>query len=222
MPRAPGAGRARSRCTAGSRSSLPAPPAFERYEVVGWGVGRGSPAVRRNMRPIDGYWAGDPPRLVLDRRGPAGRGADRAHRGGDRRPSLSPPVPRLARPQLQHFRRLDRAQRAGARPRHAGARGRQGLSRQRQPDRPHAERQRLPALAARGARARDRPRRGPRAQPAGPGDRHRSLGTRAQAAGHRSPRPRPERRSAWPRPSRPREPAGEPRPFVSADPGRGV
>jgi hypothetical protein len=44
--------------------------AFERYEVVGWGVGRGSPAVRRNMRPIDGYWAGNPPRLVLDRRGP--------------------------------------------------------------------------------------------------------------------------------------------------------
>jgi hypothetical protein len=45
-------------------------PAFERYEVVGWGVGRGAPAIRRNMRPIDGFWAGSPPRLVLDRRGP--------------------------------------------------------------------------------------------------------------------------------------------------------
>jgi hypothetical protein len=44
--------------------------AFERYEVVGWGVGRGAPSIRRNMRPIDGYWAGNPPRLVLDRRGP--------------------------------------------------------------------------------------------------------------------------------------------------------
>jgi hypothetical protein len=45
-------------------------PAFERYEVVGWGVGRGAPAIRRNMRPIDGFWAGNPPRVVLDRRGP--------------------------------------------------------------------------------------------------------------------------------------------------------
>jgi hypothetical protein len=44
--------------------------AFERYEVVGWGVGRGAPSIRRNMRPIDGFWAGNPPRLVLDRRGP--------------------------------------------------------------------------------------------------------------------------------------------------------
>jgi hypothetical protein len=45
-------------------------PAFDRYEVVGWGVGRGAPAVRRNMRAIDGYWAGNRPKLLLDRRGP--------------------------------------------------------------------------------------------------------------------------------------------------------
>ena len=45
-------------------------PAFERYEVVGWGVGRGAPAVRKNMRAIDGYWAGNRPKLLLDRRGP--------------------------------------------------------------------------------------------------------------------------------------------------------
>jgi hypothetical protein len=45
-------------------------PAFERYEVVGWGVRRGAPAVRRNMREIDGRWAGNEPRLLLDRRGP--------------------------------------------------------------------------------------------------------------------------------------------------------
>lgn len=44
-------------------------PAYERYEVVGWGVRRGSPAVRRNMRVIDGYWAGNAPELLLDRRG---------------------------------------------------------------------------------------------------------------------------------------------------------
>ncbi len=45
-------------------------PLFERYEVVGWGVGRGAPAIRRNMRTIDGYWAGSPPRLLVDQRGP--------------------------------------------------------------------------------------------------------------------------------------------------------
>jgi Protein of unknown function (DUF3750) len=45
-------------------------PAFERYEVVGWGVRRGAPAVRRNMREIDGRWAGNEPELLLDRRGP--------------------------------------------------------------------------------------------------------------------------------------------------------
>ena len=44
-------------------------PAFERYEVVGWGVGRGAPAVRRGMRVVDGYWAGNPPTLLLDLRG---------------------------------------------------------------------------------------------------------------------------------------------------------
>ena len=45
--------------------------AYERYEVVGWGVKHGLPAVRRNMRPADAYWAGNRPRLLLDLRGPA-------------------------------------------------------------------------------------------------------------------------------------------------------
>ncbi len=44
--------------------------AYERYEVVGWGVSRGLPAVRRNMREPDAYWAGNPPELVGERRGP--------------------------------------------------------------------------------------------------------------------------------------------------------
>jgi Protein of unknown function (DUF3750) len=43
---------------------------YDRYEVVGWGVRHGRPAVRRDMRAIDGYWAGNLPRIVLDRRGP--------------------------------------------------------------------------------------------------------------------------------------------------------
>ncbi|HEX5077939.1 MAG TPA: DUF3750 domain-containing protein [Geminicoccaceae bacterium] len=45
-------------------------PRYERYEVVGWGVRGGSPAVRKDMRAVDGYWAGNPPRVVIDRRGP--------------------------------------------------------------------------------------------------------------------------------------------------------
>ena len=45
-------------------------PQFERYEVVGWGVGRGAPAIRKDMRQIDGYWAGNRPTVVVDRRGP--------------------------------------------------------------------------------------------------------------------------------------------------------
>jgi len=45
--------------------------AFERYEVVGWGVRRGAPAIRKDMRAIDGYWAGNPPRVLVEHRGPA-------------------------------------------------------------------------------------------------------------------------------------------------------
>lgn len=41
-------------------------PAFTRYEVVGWG---GS-AVRISQRTPDGYWAGNPPELLHDLRGP--------------------------------------------------------------------------------------------------------------------------------------------------------
>ncbi|MFN4312044.1 MAG: DUF3750 domain-containing protein [Ferrovibrio sp.] len=41
-------------------------PAFTRYEVVGWG---GS-ALRISQRTPDGYWAGNPPELLHDLRGP--------------------------------------------------------------------------------------------------------------------------------------------------------
>jgi Protein of unknown function (DUF3750) len=44
--------------------------AFERYEVVGWGVRRGAPAIRKDMRAVDGYWAGNRPQVVAERRGP--------------------------------------------------------------------------------------------------------------------------------------------------------
>jgi len=45
-------------------------PAYTRYDVVGWGVSRGAPAVRTNRHAVDGYWAGNPPKILLDRRGP--------------------------------------------------------------------------------------------------------------------------------------------------------
>lgn len=42
---------------------------YDRYEVVGWGVNQGAPAVRRNRHAADGYWAGNAPELLAERRG---------------------------------------------------------------------------------------------------------------------------------------------------------
>jgi hypothetical protein len=44
--------------------------AYERYDVIGWGVERGQPAVRRDRMGPDNYWFGNKPALILDRRGP--------------------------------------------------------------------------------------------------------------------------------------------------------
>jgi len=43
--------------------------AYTRYEVIGWGVDRGSPAVRVNRAGADNYWFGDRPELLVDLRG---------------------------------------------------------------------------------------------------------------------------------------------------------
>jgi Protein of unknown function (DUF3750) len=45
--------------------------AYTRYEVIGWGVGGGAPAVRINRSGADNYWFGDKPELLVDLRGPA-------------------------------------------------------------------------------------------------------------------------------------------------------
>jgi hypothetical protein len=45
-------------------------PAYTRYEVIGWGVDRGAPAVRVNRTGPDNYWFGSRPELLADRRGP--------------------------------------------------------------------------------------------------------------------------------------------------------
>lgn len=43
---------------------------YTRYEVLGFGVANGAPAVRVDRMGPDNYWFGARPRLVLDRRGP--------------------------------------------------------------------------------------------------------------------------------------------------------
>jgi Protein of unknown function (DUF3750) len=43
---------------------------YERYDVVGWGVGPGGrAAVRKNIRTVDGYWAGNKPEVIGELRG---------------------------------------------------------------------------------------------------------------------------------------------------------
>ncbi len=42
---------------------------YTRYEVMGWGVNRGAPAIRKNRTIADGYWFGVKPDLLVDRRG---------------------------------------------------------------------------------------------------------------------------------------------------------
>jgi len=44
---------------------------FTRYEVMGWGVDRGNPAVRVDRYAADAWWHGSHPELILDRRGGA-------------------------------------------------------------------------------------------------------------------------------------------------------
>ena len=45
---------------------------YTRYDVVAWGVRSGGEAIRVNFRGVpDGNWAGNRPRVLLDRRGPA-------------------------------------------------------------------------------------------------------------------------------------------------------
>jgi hypothetical protein len=45
--------------------------AYRRYEVIGWGVDRGAPAVRVDRAGPDDYWFGARPELLVDARGEA-------------------------------------------------------------------------------------------------------------------------------------------------------
>jgi hypothetical protein len=44
-------------------------PVYRRYEVIGWGVERGAPAVRVDRAGPDNYWFGARPELLVDVRG---------------------------------------------------------------------------------------------------------------------------------------------------------
>jgi hypothetical protein len=46
-------------------------PAYRRYEVVGWGVDRGLPAIRVDRSGPDNHWFGSRPDLLVDVRGDA-------------------------------------------------------------------------------------------------------------------------------------------------------
>ena len=43
---------------------------YTRYEVIGWGVADGAPAIRVNRAGPDNYWFGSRPELLADQRGP--------------------------------------------------------------------------------------------------------------------------------------------------------
>ena len=43
---------------------------YTRYEVLGFGVANGAPAVRVDRTGPDNYWFGARPQIILDRRGP--------------------------------------------------------------------------------------------------------------------------------------------------------
>ncbi len=45
-------------------------PRYTRYEVLGFGVANGAPAVRVDRMGPDNYWFGARPQIILDRRGP--------------------------------------------------------------------------------------------------------------------------------------------------------
>ncbi len=103
-------------------------PRYTRYEVVGFGVGQGAPAVRVDRMGPDNYWFGARPELVLDRRGPEAEALIGKIRAAVEKLSLSARIPRLAGTQQQHLHRLCRPRGAGTGPRSALQRRRQGLS----------------------------------------------------------------------------------------------
>ena len=101
-------------------------PAFTVYEVTGFQVRRGGPAVRISQRSPDGRWFGSAPDLLADMRG-AGVDAIIGRIGRRSRLTVRKQLSDPAGPELQHVHRVCAAAGTGAPGRSPGARRRQGL-----------------------------------------------------------------------------------------------
>ena len=89
-------------------------PRFTRYEVLGFGVANGAPAVRIDRMGPDNYWFGARPQILLDRRGAGVDEMIAQVRAAVAELSLSQYLPSLARAQQQYLPRAHRP--AGPRP----------------------------------------------------------------------------------------------------------
>ena len=84
---------------------------YTRYEVMGWGVDRGAPALRVNRTGPDNYWFGSRPDLLVDRRGDGVDAIIAKVETAVGRLSVSGDLSHLARPEQQYLRRLRRPRR---------------------------------------------------------------------------------------------------------------
>jgi hypothetical protein len=160
---------------------------FTRYEVVGFGVASGAPAVRVDRMGPDNYWFGARPQIVLDRRGvEVAALIDKVHAA-----VASYPYPHEYRawpgPNSNTFTAYVARQVPRTRPRSPLERDRQGFSAGRCLVRRGPERRRLPGLALRPRRSLDRPRRGTGTEPPWTQSRYRRCRPGAEASGHRPP-----------------------------------
>ena len=94
-------------------------PSYTRYEVIGWGVDRGLPAVRVNRTGPDNYWFGERPDKLVDLRGERARRRHHEGGGGGGRLPVSLDVPAVAGAEQQHVHGLRRPGRPRAAPRPA-------------------------------------------------------------------------------------------------------
>ncbi len=65
---------------------------YTRYEVIGWDVDRGAPAVRVNRAGPDNYWFGDRPERLVDLRATASTRSSRVSSSPSRRIPIRPPI----------------------------------------------------------------------------------------------------------------------------------
>ena len=173
-PAPPAAGRACSRCIAGSCSSARTPSDWTRYDVVGWGN-----PVRTNGWPADGRWFGNMPVAIADVSGAEAERLIPKIEAAMQRLSLQPGrrLPHLAGAEQQQLHRRRAARGAGT-GRGAAAERRRPRFPRRLLCRPHRQRHRRRAQSVRLCRRQARLGRGRRGQSARAGGRARSAPSR--------------------------------------------